>query len=123
MGDTVAIQPLFMLKSIKSGIIRNKSEYLEAWHDADMIVGNIPLDGTLASLQNIRPFLQYFKGLVANEVYTDVCFLTEHQEDLWWYDGEHIEFCSHNNSKLLMLMISEPVLTLNEMQKYMNINM
>ena len=102
---------------------RNKSEYLEALHAADMIVGNIPSDGAHASLQDIRPFLQYFKGLVAKEVYTDVCFLTEHQENLWWYDGERIEFRSPNYAKLLMLMMSEPVLTLNEMQQHMNINM
>lgn len=102
---------------------RNKSEYLEALHAADMIIGNIPSDGAHASLQDIRPFLQYFKGLVAKEVYTDVCFLTEHQENLWWYDGERIEFRSPNYSKLLMLMMSEPVLTLKEMQQHMNINM
>ncbi len=102
---------------------RNKSEYLEALHAADMIVGNTPSDGAHASLQDIRPFLQYFKGLVAKEVYTDVCFLTEHKENLWWYDGERIEFRSPNYAKLLMLMMSEPVLTLSDIQQHMNINM
>ena len=101
---------------------KNKSEYLEALHAADLLVGDIPSVGAHASLQDIRPFLQYFKGLVAKEIYTDVCFLTEHRENLWWYDGERIEFRSPNYSKILMLMMTEPVLTLADMQHKTGIN-
>ena len=101
---------------------KNKSEYLEALHAADLLVGDIPSVGAHASLQEIRPFLQYFKGLVAKEIYTDVCFLTEHRENLWWYDGERIEFRSPNYSKILMLMMTEPVLTLADMQHKTGIN-
>jgi DNA-binding MarR family transcriptional regulator len=61
--------------------------------------------------------------MMAHEIYTDVCFLTEHDENLWWYDGERIEFRSPNYSKLLMLMMSEPVLTLADMQNHLKINM
>lgn len=60
---------------------------------------------------------------MAKEIYTDVCFLTEHDENLWWYDGERIEFRSPNYNKLLVLMMSEPVLTLEEMQRRLGINM
>lgn len=102
---------------------RLKSNYLEALHQADELVGAAPLDGAHATLQQIRPFLQYFKGLMAEEIYTTVCFLTEHKDNLWWYDGERIEFRSANYNKLLMLMMSEPVLTLSEMQNRMGINM
>lgn len=102
---------------------RLKNEYLEALHKADLIVGSTPHEGAHASLQNIRPFLHYFRSLVAKEIYTDVCFLTEHDQSLWWYDGERIVFRSPNYSELLMLMMSEPVLTLAEMQNRMNINM
>ena len=102
---------------------RNKSDYLEALHAADLIVGTIPSDGAHASLQEIRPFMQYFKRLVANEVYTNVCFLTEHDENLWWYDGERVEFHSPNYSKILMLMMTEPVLTLEYIQQELGINL
>ena len=101
---------------------RNKSDYLEALHAADLIVGSVPSDGAHASLQKISPFLQYFKKLVANEVYTNVCFLTEHNENLWWYDGEKVEFRSPNYSRLLMLMMSEPILTIDYMQQKLGIN-
>ena len=102
---------------------RLKNEYLEALHAADIVVGASPSAGATATLQDIRPFLQYFKGVIAREVYADVCFLTERDENLWWYDGERIEFRSENYGKLLRLMISEPVLTLTYMQKRMGINM
>lgn len=102
---------------------RNKNQYLEALHAADLIVGPTPSLGANASLQDIHPFVKYFKGLVAKEVYTDVCFLTEHAQNLWWYDGERIEFRSQNYGKLLLLMMSEPILTLSDMQQRMNINM
>ena len=102
---------------------RNKGEYLEALHAADLFVGNIPSDGAHASLQEIRPFVQYFKRLVAHEVYTNVCFLTEHDENLWWYDGEKVEFRSSNYSKILMLMMTEPVLTLEHIQQELGINL
>lgn len=102
---------------------RMKNEYLEALHAADLIVGSSPSAGAKASLTKIKPFVQYFKKLLAKEIYNDVLFLTEHDENLWWYDGERIEFRSQNYSKLLVLMMSEPVLTLEEMQRHLNINM
>lgn len=102
---------------------RLKNEYLEALHAADLIVGSSPSAGAKASLTKIKPFVQYFKKLLAKEIYNDVLFLTEHDENLWWYDGERIEFRSQNYSKLLVLMMSEPVLTLEDMQRHLNINM
>ena len=101
---------------------KNKSEYLEALHAADLLVGDIPSVGAHASLQDIRPFLQYFKGLVAKEIYTDVCFLTEHRENLWWYDGERIAFRTVNYTKILNAMRTEPTLTLADMREITGIS-
>lgn len=102
---------------------RNKSEYLNALHSTDLNVGVIPNVGAHASLDKIKPFLLYFRNLVAQEIYTNVRFLTEHDEKLWWYDGQSIEFRSINYSHILKLMMSEPVLTLEEIQKRLGINM
>ena len=102
---------------------RLKNAYLEALHHADLMVGVAPHDGAHASLTKIRPFLQYFKQLMAKEIYTDVCFLTEHDPSLWWYDGERIVFRSPHYGELLIMMMTEPVLTLSEMQNRLGINM
>ena len=101
---------------------RRKQEYLEALHQADLLVGKEPTIGAYASLEKIRPFYQYFKGLVMKEIYTDVRFLTEHDENLWWYDGEGIRFRSPNYGKILTLMLTEPMLSLAEIQQQTNIN-
>lgn len=66
---------------------RKKSEYLEALHKADIEVGPLPSDGAHAKIKNIRPFLKYFNDLVATEVYNDVLFLSEKNENVLWYDG------------------------------------
>lgn len=102
---------------------RNKWEYLEALHQTDLQVGLDPNVGAQASLQSIKPFMQYFTGLVAREIYNDVCFLTEQDELLWWYDGEKVEFRSANYTKILKLMMSEPVVTLDYIQKELGVNM
>ncbi len=102
---------------------RKKQEYLEALHQADLQIGSTPAAGAHASLKEIRPFYTYFKGLVAKEIYTDVCFLSEHDENLWWYDGERIQFRSPNYSKILNLMLTEPALSIAEIQHQTGINM
>lgn len=101
---------------------RNKQEYLEALHRSDLDVGPIPSDGAHATIKQIKPFLKYLNGLVATEVYNDVLFLTERDENVWWYDGERIAFNTPNYSKILNAMRTQPVLTLADLQEVTGIN-
>jgi len=55
----------------------------------------------VVALQPFRPFLKYFKELVATEIYNDVLFVSEHDENVWWYDGERIAFRTPNYTKIL----------------------
>ena len=80
---------------------RSKKDYLEALHQSDMIVGDGPFEGAHASLKNIRPFHKYMINLIAKEIENDVLFVTEKNENVWWYDGERIEFRSQNYTKIL----------------------
>lgn len=102
---------------------RNKWEYLDALHRTDLVVGSKTCEGAYASIQSIKPFLQYFTGLVAREIYNDVCFLKERKDNLWWYDGERVEFRSMNYVHILTLMMTKPVLTLNDIQQNLGVNM
>lgn len=95
---------------------RNKSEYLEALHQADLEVGPVPNDGAHAPLKDIRPFMKYFNELVATEVYNDVLFVSERNENVWWYDGERIQFRTPNYTKILNAMLTQPTLTLTDMK-------
>ena len=101
---------------------RKKQDYLEALHQADLNVGKVPSDGAHARINDIAPFLQYFQGIVANEIYHDYLFVTRHDENIWWYDGEMIEFRTPNYAKLLRLMQTQPTLTLVDMQEALGIS-
>ena len=101
---------------------RKKSEYLEALHKADLMVGPVPSDGAHAELKDIKPFMRYFNELVATEVYNDVLFVSEQDENVWWYDGERIAFRTPNYSKILNAMQSQPTLTLAGMKEVTGIS-
>ena len=95
---------------------RDKSKYLESLHQADIEVGSVPSDGAHADITQIRPFLRYFNDLVAKEVYNDVLFISEKNENVWWYDGERIVFRTPNYTKILNAMQIHSTLTLNDMK-------
>ncbi len=101
---------------------RKKSEYLEALHQTDLEVGPVPSDGAHADIKDIRPFLKYFNDLVATEVYNDVLFVSEKNENVWWYDGERIVFRTPNYTEILNAMRTEPTLTLADMREITGIS-
>ncbi len=96
---------------------REKSKYLEALHQSDLAVGPVPSDGAHADLKDIRPFIKYFNELIATEVYNDVLFISERNDNIWWYDGEQIKFRTPNYTKILNAMETQPTLTLADMQE------
>ena len=101
---------------------RNKDEYLEALHRADLEVGPIPGDGAHADIRDIRPFMKYFNELIATEGYNDVLFVSEHNENVWWYDGMRIVFRTSNYTKILNAMRTESTLTLADIKDITNIS-
>ena len=101
---------------------RKKSAYLEALHQTDMEVGPVPADGAHADIKDIKPFLKYFNELVATEVYNDVLFVSEKDENVWWYDGERIAFRTPNYTKILNAMRTQPTLTLANMKEVTGIS-
>ena len=95
---------------------RKKGEYLEALHQTDLSVGPVPVNGAHAQLADIKPFMKYFNELVATEVYNDVLFVSENDKNVWWYDGERIQFRTPNYTKILNAMLTQPTLTLADMK-------
>ena len=101
---------------------RNKHSYLEALHQADLIVGHSPSDGAQASLREIRHFHTYFTNLVKTEIQADIDFITKASENVWWYDGQIVIFRSANTTKILMALQETPAITYNELTKIIGIN-
>ena len=101
---------------------RGKKEYLEALHQADLEVGATPSIGAHAELGSIRPFSKYFSALIAEEIYNDVRFLTEPDENVWWYDGLRVEFRTPSYAKILRAMQTEPSVTIDSLREELGIN-
>ena len=101
---------------------RLKYYYLEALHQADMIVGPNPADGAHASLKNIHPFYKYMVQMITQEVENDVLFVSERGENVWWYDGKQITFRTATSGHLLRALQIEPMATFTYLQKELGIN-
>ena len=87
---------------------RKKKQYLDALHRADLKVGKTPSEGAHADLNQIKPFRDYFTQLVAEEIEGYVSFLTQHGENMWWFDGEAVTFNSPTVSTVLREMMYNP---------------
>lgn len=101
---------------------RDKQNYLEALHQSDLEVGSAPSLGAHAPLEHIRPFLRYFSALAAEEIYNDVRFITEPDENVWWYDGQRVVFRTPNYAKVLRAMQTMPSVTIESLRELTGIN-
>lgn len=101
---------------------RSKKGYLEAQHQADLEVGATPSAGAHAPLEHIRPFSKYFTAMAAEEIYNDVRFVTEPDENVWWYDGQRVEFRTSNYAKILRIMQSQSSVTIDGLKEELGIN-
>ena len=101
---------------------RKKKDYLEALHQADLVVGPVPSDGSNASLHDARKFVNWFKKMVTEEVQNDVDFIQTKGPNVWWYDGQRILFRSSNSGKILNLLMTEPGITIAALAKEVGIN-
>lgn len=101
---------------------RKKSEYLEALHQTDLLIGPSPSEGAHAQLSAIKPFLRFFAGVLQDEITADVRFVTEHDRNVWWYDGERISFRSPNYATILYAMQASPSLSISQIREITGIN-
>ena len=101
---------------------RNKSQYLEALHKADLEVGEGPAIGANASLRQARHFVKYFSKTVENELLYFINFAQEQSTEVWWYDGQRITFRSHSTPKMLYAMRYDDVITLKSLAETAGIN-
>ena len=101
---------------------RRKNEYLEALHQSDLEIGATPYKGAHASLVGIRHFLKHFMSIVATELKYKIDFAKEQSPDVWWYDGERINFRSESTAKLLMAMELDAEITIEQLSERAGIN-
>ncbi|MCH5230748.1 MAG: Fic family protein [Muribaculaceae bacterium] len=100
---------------------RNKSKYIEALHQADLIVGPQPSKGAKSSLRSAGKFITYFKSLVEEELKYYIAFAKETSERVWWFDGQKIKFKSTSGPRILDEINSQPDITVEEISKRIEI--
>ena len=101
---------------------RNKKDYLEALHQADLVVGPVSSDGAHASIREARKFVNWFKKMVTEEVQNDIDFIQSKDANIWWYDGQRILFRSPNSGRILNLLMTEPGITIAALAQEIGIN-
>jgi Fic family protein len=101
---------------------RKKDEYLEALHKTDLTVGSEPALGAHASKRDIQQFLTYFSKLFVEEVTYNIRYITERGDNVWWFDGERVNFRSDSTSKILNLMSAAPDITIQKLSDEVGIN-
>lgn len=102
---------------------RKKKEYLEALHRTDLTVGAAPSLGARASKRDIQQFLTYFTNLFIDEVSYDIQFLTERGDNVWWFDGERVQFRSATTSIILNRMYEQPNSTIPQLAEAAGISL
>ena len=100
---------------------RKKNDYLEALHKTDLTVGTTPSLGAHASKRDIQQFLTYFTNLFVEEVTYNIRFLTERGENVWWFDGERVNFRSSTTSQILNLMYAQPDITIPSLSEQVGV--
>lgn len=100
---------------------RNKYDYLESLHQADLIVGQAPSNGAKAPLDKIKPFLRYFSKIIENELTYNIEFCEETSPHEWWYDGKRIAFRSKNTPFILEAIQDDPEITIEQIAQKIGI--
>ena len=97
--------PMIVIRS------KNKKTYLEALGKADKNVGPVPSDGANATLEQASDFVSYITKQVESTLETDLDFLREKADSVWWFDGEFVKFKNKKTITILKAMISNPKIT------------
>ena len=94
-------------------VIRSKTKktYLDALGKADNKVGPVPSDGANATMEQAEDFVAYITKQVENTLETDLDFLREKADSVWWFDGEFVKFKNEKTITILKAMISNPKIT------------
>lgn len=99
-----------------------KKDYLAALNQTDVKVGILPSDGAHAGLEAARPFVDYFTALLCREIEDNMSFISEKDENVWWFNGEFVKFRSENTVRILNALTENPSVTVRALVEIVGIN-
>lgn len=101
---------------------RNKSEYLDALNQSDKMTEKAPASGSKATLLQIAHFLRFFEKTVREELKYDIDFAVETKKNIWWYDGQRIDFGRSKSPDILYTLRYKPWSSYSDIMKNVNIS-
>lgn len=99
-----------------------KQSYLKALSGSDKKVGVVPSVGAHATIELIKPFVEYMEKLIIEQVNLDMAFLQSNPLETWWYNGELVRFRSEKTIWMLQLMQENNRITVAELAENLSIN-
>lgn len=108
--------PMMVIRS------KNKKSYLNALALADASVGPIPADGAHATIQSIAPFVDYMESALTADISSMIDFIEGDRENMWWYEGEVINFSTPTPGRILRVLQSNPEASLTSISTTIGIN-
>ena len=93
----------------------NKDKYLAALRLVDNITGPIPSEGSHASMEQAKAFVDYLTGVFIDDVTSMIDFLEGDNDKTCWFQGRVVHFRSHNSIKILRLLTTEPNATVDRL--------
>jgi len=101
---------------------KSKDVYLNVLNKCDAAVGMFPSDGAYATIDKVKPFVEYFETLLINEMKSDISIVTRGKTSQWWYNGELVTFTNENASKILEAINSNPKTSIRQISENLGIN-
>lgn len=101
---------------------KDKANYLRALSAADAAVGSIPAEGAKASFGQIKPFINYMKHVLEEELDIGLKIIHRHSGKLWYMNGEVILFRRPVTEKIIEQISSNPKITVRELSDAFTIN-
>lgn len=99
-----------------------KQSYLKALEAADKRAGFVPSVGAHATIEMVRPFVDYMEKLIIEQINLDIAFLQSNPLETWWYNGKLVRFRSDKSIRLLQLLRQDKRITIAELAEQLGIN-
>lgn len=101
---------------------KTKEVYLNTLNKCDIVVGPVPADGAHATLEQVRPFVEYFEHLAESEMLNDIAIVRGGDTAQWWYNGEIVKFKNDMVNRILEILTSAPKTSIRDLSSKVGIN-
>ncbi len=100
----------------------DKVEYLSALNKCDITVGEEPVAGANADINQITPFVEYVEKLLVAEIQTDIAIINGGTMPQWWYNGKLLHFSNPHLLQIADIIVETPKISVRDMAQKVGIN-